>query len=210
MLILKPQLGLALPLVLLAGREWRAFAGAAAGALGLLLAGALAFGIQPYLAWLGQAPLYAGIASQGLTRWSEMASVYATLRLAGFGDPAALVLHIVVAATAIAAACAVWRRTSDPGARAGSLAAATVLASPYLYGYDTILLVLPFLWLAGSPRDRLALGLVWSISLAAFLQIWAVGLSVNAAPLAGILLLGLVCRRVWGGKELAPAALATA
>lgn len=210
MLILKPQLGLALPLVLLAGREWRAFAGAAAGALGLLLAGALVFGIQPYFAWLGQAPLYAAIVTQGLTRWGEMASVYATLRLAGLGDPAALVLHILVAATAVAIACAVWRRTTELGARAGSLAAATVLASPYLYGYDTILLVLPFLWLAGSARDRLALVLVWAISLAAFLQIWAAGLSVNVVPLAGILLLGLVCRRVWADKEHAPPALAPA
>ena len=34
LLILKPQLGLALPFVLLAGREWRAFAGAAAGVAG--------------------------------------------------------------------------------------------------------------------------------------------------------------------------------
>lgn len=212
LLILKPQLGLALPFVLLAGREWRAFAGAAASALGLLLAGAALFGAQAYLAWLGQAPLYAAIVTDGLTRWSEMASVYASLRLAGLGDQPALALHLCVAAAAIAIACAIWRRTAELGPRAASLAGATMLASPYLYGYDTILLVLPFLWLAGSARDRLPLLSIWAISLAAFLQIWGGALPVNVAPLAAILLLALVWRRGPGGgtgPELSVAGIAS-
>lgn len=196
LLVVKPQLGLALPFVLIAGREWRAFAGAAIGSAGLLLAGVALFGVQAYLACFAQLPLYAAVATEGLTRWSEMASVYAAARLAGLGHLAGLALHLLVAVTAIGIACAIWRRSAETGARAASLAAATALASPYFYGYDTILLVIPFLWLAGSARDRVALALAWAISLAAFLQIWSGDLPVNVAPLAAILLLGLVCRRV--------------
>ena len=197
LMVLKPQLGLVLPFVLLAGREGRAFAGAAAGSGGLLLAGAAAFGLDSYAAWFGQAPLYAEIARAGLTGWHEMASAYAALRLAGLGDSAALALHVLVAVAATAAACAVWHRTRATGARAASLAAATALASPYLYGYDAILLVLPFVWLAESARARPALAIVWTLSLASFLHIWTPGVPLSVAPLASILLLALVCRRVW-------------
>lgn len=197
LLVLKPQLGLVLPFVLLAGREWRAIAGVAAGSLGLLLVGAASFGADSYVAWLGQAPLYAEIARTGLTGWNEMASVYAALRLAGLGDSPALALHLLVALVAVVAACAVWRRTKATGARAASLAAATALASPYLYGYDTILLVLPFLWLAESAWARPVLAVAWGLSLASFLHIWAPGVPVSVAPLASILLLVLVCRHAW-------------
>jgi hypothetical protein len=197
LLILKPQLGLALPFVLVAGREWRAFGGAAAGAGGLLLAGAALFGIQPYLDWFSQAPLYASIVTEGLTRWGEMASVYASSRLAGFEHATGLALHLAIAVAAIGTACAVWLRTAEIGPRAASLAAATALASPYFYGYDSILLVIPFVWLAESPRDRAPLAFVWALSLAAFLQIWAGDFSVNVAPLVALLLLALVGRRVF-------------
>jgi hypothetical protein len=195
LLALKPQLGLALPFVLVAGREWRAIAGAAASSLGLMLAGAVLFGSDSYRAWLGQAPLYAEIASSGLTGWNEMASVYAALRLAGLGNIPAFAVHLLVAAAAIAAACAVWRKTTAVGPRAASLAAATALASPYLYGYDTILLILPFLWLAESARARPLLAVVWMLSLLSFLQIWMPGLAINPAPFASILLLAMVYRR---------------
>lgn len=197
-LILKPQLGLVLPFVLFAGGEWRAIAGAAAASIGLLLLGAIAFGIEPYRAWLEQAPLYASIVTEGSSGWQRMASVYAALRLAGLGDPAAGLAHVAVALAATGAACLVWRRSRDIGARAGSLAAATALASPYLYGYDTLILILPFLWLADRGEDRRALALVWMLSFAGFLQNWGGGVTPNLAPLAAIVLLVMVCRRAFG------------
>ncbi len=203
-LALKPQLALVLPFVLLAGRAWRAIAGAAAAALGLLALGALAFGPDAYLAWLAQAPLYTEMARQGLSGWQKMASVYAALRLAGLGDGAAFVLHVGVALVALGAACLVWRRSIDIGARAASLAAATALASPYFYGYDTLVLAIAFLWLAERPRERAALATLWLLSLWAFLLNWGEGHLLNPAPLVAIGLLALVCRRALGAADQAP------
>lgn len=194
-LVLKPQLGLVLPFALLAGREWRAIAGAAASTAGLLLLGIALFGLDAYLAWLGQAPLYTQIVTEGLSGWRRMASVYASLRLAGVGDLIASLASLAVALAAAAAASLVWSRTRDLGARAGSLASATALASPYLYGYDTLILVLPFLWLAERRDDRRLLGLIWLLLLVGYLQNWVPGLTVNLTPLAAIGLLALVCRR---------------
>ena len=192
LLVVKPQLGLVLPLALLAGREWRALAGAAASALGLIVLGILAFGWAPWQAWLGNAGFIASIAGEGLAGWHRMASIYGALRQIGLASGPAWIVHALVALAAAAAAALVWHRRADIGARAGALAAATALASPYLFVYDDLILVVPFLWLVGLGRNRLLLGLVWAILFLALVQVagWSGG--PNLVPLAPIILLALI------------------
>lgn len=209
-LIVKPQLGVVLPFVLLATGQWRAIAGAALSSAGLFGLGAIVFGIESYLAWIAQAPTYTAIVVDGLSGWHRMASLYTSLRLAGMGEAIALALHGLAALTAVAAACLIWRRSPDIGARAAGLAAATALISPYLYGYDTIILVLPFLWLAKDPRNRAMLAPIWCVSLAGFLQNWADGLTVNVMPVVAVALLALVWKRVRRGDAPRVSAPATA
>jgi hypothetical protein len=192
LLVVKPQLGLVLPLALLAGREWRAVGGAAASAAGLVLLSLVLFGWAPWQAWLGNAGLIASIASEGLAGWHRMASVYGALRLAGLGAGPAWTAHALVALAAAGAACLIWYRDSDIGKRAAALAAATSLASPYLFIYDTLILVVPFLWLIGRGRFLPLVGIAWAILFLAMVQVagWSGG--PNLTPLAAILLLASV------------------
>jgi hypothetical protein len=192
LLVVKPQLGLVLPLALLAGREWRALAGAACSSAGLVLLSILVFGWAPYQAWLGNAGLIASIASEGLAGWHRMASVYGALRMAGLASGAAWAVHGIVALAAAGAASLIWYRRPGVEVRAGALAAATALASPYLFVYDTLILVVPFLWLIGRGRHRPLLGLVWAILFLALVQVagWSGG--PNLLPLAPIVLLCLI------------------
>lgn len=192
LLAVKPQLGLLLPLALLAGREWRAIAGAAAAAIGLVLTSLILFGWAPWQAWLGNAGLIASIASEGLAGWHRMASVYGALRFAGLAAAPAWIAHALVALAAAGAACLIWYRTGDPRAKAAALAAATALASPYLFVYDMLILVVPFLWLMQRGRHWLPLALVWAILFLGLLQVagWSGG--PNLAPLAPIVLLTLI------------------
>ena len=191
LLVVKPQLGLVLPLALLAGREWRAIAGAAASAAGLFLLSLVLFGWAPWQAWLGNAGFIASIASEGLAGWHRMASVYGALRLAGAPAALAWAAHGLVALAAASAAGYIWYRKDDPGARAAALAAATALASPYLFVYDTAILVVPFLWLIGQRRALPLVGLAWAILMLALVQTvgWSGG--PNLTPLAAIVLLAL-------------------
>lgn len=191
LLVVKPQLGLVLPLALLAGREWRAAAGAAASAAGLVLLSLVLFGWAPWQAWLGNAGFIASIASDGLAGWHRMASVYGALRLAGAPAALAWAAHGLVALAAAAAAGHIWYRKEDPGIRAAALAAATALASPYLFVYDAAILVVPFLWLIGQRRALPLAGLAWAILMLALVQTvgWSGG--PNLTPLAAIVLLVL-------------------
>ena len=86
LLVVKPQLGLVLPLALLGGarmagdrRRGRRRRSAWSCSASLL------FGWGPWQAWLGNAGLIASIASEGLAGWHRMASVYGALRFAGLG-----------------------------------------------------------------------------------------------------------------------------
>ena len=193
-LIIKPHLGLLLPFVFIAGGQWRAFLGAAVSVPALLLAGLLAFGPASYVAWIEQAPLYASIVAEGLVGWHKMASLYAALSLAGLPSALAWTVHLAVAASAAVAACLLWRRNPDAGARGAVLATATVLGSPYLYTYDLVILVVPFLWLARSERNWPVLGPLWALLLVNVIQNCGFAKGFNLTPLVPLGLMFLLIR----------------
>ena len=206
LIVLKPQLGLVIPFALAAGREWRAFLGAFLAAAGLLLLGLLVFGWQSYAAWLHNAGLYSSVVAEGLAGWQRMASVYAALRFDGLGAVPAWIAQAVLGLGALAAACLIWRRSADRNARAAALAAATALASPYLFGYDLLLLVMPLGWLVARGRHAPWLALCWTLLLLGLLQAlgWAPG--PNLAPLVPLILLALTWREVQRDRGLSASA----
>lgn len=209
-LAIKPQLGLLLPVALLAAREWRAIAGAAISSVGVLLVGAAVFGIAATTAWIGQMPLYMSIARDGLAGWHKLASVYASMRQAGLGADAAFAIHIAVAVAAAGAVWNVWRRPqADPLAKAAILAAGTMLASPYLFLYDEMILVVPLLWLARSRVPPVLLALLWCIPIATIAQTYGFNGPVNLNPLLPLALLALVYREVQASPPQARLAPAT-
>ena len=191
-LVIKPQLGLLLPIALLAARQWRAIAGAAVSSLGLLAVGAIIFGVAATEAWLAQMPLYVNIGRDGLVGWHKMASVYAAARQAGTGLEFAFALHLLVAAAAALLVWRVWRSDADATAKAGILAAATLLASPYVFPYDGVLLVVAFFWLAQRGAPTLPLAILWCLPLLTIAQIASAHGPVNLSPVVpmGLLTLG--------------------
>ncbi len=190
-LVIKPQLGLFLPIALLAARQWRAIAGAAISSLALLAVGAAVFGIAATEAWLAQMPLYVNIGRDGLVGWHKMASVYAALRQAGAGLELAFAVHLLVAAAAALLVWRVWRSEAEAPAKTGILAAATLLASPYVFPYDAVLLVVAFFWLAQRGAPALPLAVLWCLPLLTIAQIASVHGPANLSPVVPIGLLAL-------------------
>lgn len=195
-LVIKPHLGVLLPLALAAGGHWRAFLGAAASSAGLALLALLTFGFGTYQAFFDQIPLFSSIAAEGLVGWHKMASVYASLRLAGAGPAAAWSAHILIAGIAAVGVALVWRSEAEIDAKAAMLAAASVLISPYIYLYDTVLLVVPFLWIARRGEDGRVLAMLWCIPLIVALQNWGLNEVLNPAPLLPIAMIALIWRRL--------------
>jgi alpha-1,2-mannosyltransferase len=163
LLVIKPQLAVMLPVAMIAGRHWQAIAGGALSALLLLLVGLATLGTASYAAFFEMLSTYTGFVAESRWPWRELASAYAFLRYFGLAAGIAMSIHVAIAAVAAGIVWQSWRQ-DRPGKEA-VLAAATLLATPYLLTYDGLLLGLPVAWLMLAGNRPVAAILTWGFSL---------------------------------------------
>jgi hypothetical protein len=202
-LVIKPQLGILLPVALLAGRNWRAIAGAALSTVGIILAGLLLFGGATTIAWMAEAPLIVNVTDAGLMGWVKLASVYAAARQIGLTPQAALAVHGLVAVAAGAMVWNVWRSTRDEALKISTLAAGSMLMSPYVFYYDALILVPAFFLLARDASARGPLVALWGLSLVLLVQASGTGSFVNLNALVPIALMAIAWRQMHLSKRAA-------
>jgi hypothetical protein len=163
LMLLKPQLAFLLPVAMLAGREWRVIGAAIASALALLLVGVSFFGVGSYAAFLQMLPSQAAFLQEGRLTWSELASVFALAHWLGASETAAMIVHSAIAVAAAALTARAWWVGSDY--RIPILAAASMLISPYIWTYDSLLLVVPLGWMLRDRRHPYAIAAAWLCAL---------------------------------------------
>ncbi|MBX9710906.1 MAG: DUF2029 domain-containing protein [Xanthobacteraceae bacterium] len=144
LLTYKPQYGLLFPLVLIAAGQWRTFAVAAV--TGATLAGLswLAFGTQTWAAffiWLPRASQ--AFLSSGFAEFGKMQSVLSLTRFLGGSDRLAWILQWGMTASVMLALIVLWRSRVSYEIKAAALATGALLATPYLYLYDMVVLAIP-------------------------------------------------------------------
>lgn len=146
LLSLKPQL-LLMSLPLLALTRRRALLACLAGSL--LLAGlSLAlWGTSPWLVWPEAVHEAGRLTASGALPWSQMPTLFATLRRLGMHPDISLGLHLLVTSTSLLVTARLWRQGADPLLCRSSAVITTLLGSAYLYDYDLAWLALPLLWL---------------------------------------------------------------
>ena len=149
LLAIKPHLAVLFPLALLAERQWRAIAAAAATAALFALASIAAFGWDTLAAFLHDLPLSRALIDAGSVPWGAMPSPYVFALSLGAAPGAAAVLQ---GATALVAAACVYRAWRNPAAafeaKAATLLAGSMLVSPFLFTYDLTWATLAAGWLA--------------------------------------------------------------
>jgi len=187
MLVIKPQLAVLLPVAFLAERNWRAIVGGAASS-GLLLALAwLVFGTGAYRGFLAITGDYAGYMSGSRWNWGELASLFAFLRFFGVPQAAALAIQGVAA---LGAAFVTWRAwAAADERRIAVLAAATLLVPPYLFTYDSLLLILPVASFLKDDKHPGRAPIVWLLLLLPLLGYFGLYPGPNTVPVAAILCL---------------------
>lgn len=148
LLIYKPQLGLLIPVALLAGRRWQALAAAATTAGGLTALAAMWLGPDIFADYLRQVTaLRHIILEDGTGVWHRMLSVFVAARRLGAGVATAYAVQAVTGALAGLAVAAVWFRGASFGVRNATLLLGTCLATPYLQDYDLVFGALIVVWL---------------------------------------------------------------
>ncbi|WP_246166542.1 glycosyltransferase family 87 protein [Sphingomonas sinipercae] len=139
--VCKPQLACLVPIAFIAGGHWRAFFAAAASGLLVLLLGLALFGVESYRGFFAMSAHFAGLIENSAWRWNQLASVFAFARFFGIAQGPAFVAQALAAIAAIVLTWRAWALKHDQ--RVPILAASTMLISPYLFTYDTLLLIIP-------------------------------------------------------------------
>ncbi len=128
----KPQLAILVPAYLLFGSHWRAVAGAGLAVAILTLATGLLLGWDMWPTWLGTMQSQALALTAGRApKLDQMPTVTAAVQRLGGGAGLARLLQLL---TAMAALGALWRARRFTGPMV--LPLATMLATPYAFGYD--------------------------------------------------------------------------
>lgn len=200
LLVFKPQLGILIPVALVAAGRWRAVGGAAASGCALIGLATVVFGLDSWSAYLPVLKEIHALNIAGVAGNDRFASVFSGARLLGATEGVAWAAQ---AAAGLAAAStlvlAVRRRPGGPG-EVAALVAATGLCVPFLGEYDIAILAVAGFWVASEagrsgwlPYERLAIAvLFWSPAAITVLSLKGVPL----APLAMAALLVTVWRRV--------------
>lgn len=144
LLTYKPQFGVLFPLVLVVAQKWKVFFVAAAVALAMAVASVLAFGIESWQAFVHWLPITSKtFLSEGQANFGKLQSLYGLVRVLHGSEPLAWVLQIILSVSVAAAVCFFWRKKKPFALQAALLACGALLATPYVYLYDTVVLAVP-------------------------------------------------------------------
>jgi alpha-1,2-mannosyltransferase len=197
-LIIKPHLALLIPLVLAARGAWTAFLATGATALALIVLSAAIFGVETWEGFLAAAPLARQALEQGLVEPEKMQSAFAAIRVLGGSAEAAYAVQAAVALIAAALLVVLARAGAEPLTQGAALAAATLLATPFLLDYDLTLLAIPLAWLYGEgkrtgflPWEKALLLAGFLLPLVSRLTALAFGIPLGPPVLAAIFVLVL-------------------
>ena len=193
----KPQFFVLIPLALVVGRYWRALIASLASAALCAALSLAAFGSSSWQGFIdGLAPTRSEILENGSDRWlGILHSVFSMVRIFGGDLQLAYAAQAMVAAVAVAILVWIWAlRTSSLAIRGASLAATLLLASPYLFVYDQLLIAIPIALLARQGLQHGFLPYEKSFLVALWLLPFLIQDSGHgfALPLTPPMLIGLV------------------
>ena len=206
-LVIKPQIALAVPILLLTGGYGRTMLAALGSAATLCAAATFCFGWGVWSAFLDGAGLGRAILDHGLVEPEKMVSSFAALRVLHASPALAYAGQILVATIAVPALVRVGRaQRISPGGAAAFTVAVTLLITPFLLDYDLTAAAIPLAWLFSDglrrgfrPWEKSALLAGYILPLIARPLALATGLPI--APLILAALAIIIARAALSGQE---------
>lgn len=195
LLTYKPHFGLLFPVALIAARQWRVLVAASITALAMIAASWLAYGTETWMAFFAATPkMTQAVLGQGLAEFGRMQSVFGLVRAHGGGATLAWAAQASVSLLCVVSIFALWRSRVAFALKAAALATAALLATPYLYIYDLVVLAVPVAYLLRlgladgfTLTERLGLPLAGALLLSYPLLKTQVGLAAVAIVAALVL-----------------------
>lgn len=207
LLAYKPQYGLLLPLALMVAGHGRAMAAAAATVVVSIAASCAMFGVTSWQAFF----VHAGftketILENGAAGWFKLQGLFPAIRMYGGSLSSAYGAQLVLIVLLAAAAVWLWRSRASHEVKSAGLVLATMLATPYSFNYDSVLLGVAIAFLAADGLKRgfaafeiSALALLWITPL--FSRELTAVAHLPVALLVQSLLFALLLDKVWRAQS---------
>lgn len=166
-LSLKPQLGILVPVALVAARRWDVIALAGLGVAAVHGLPTLVVGTEYWVAFFTRVDQVSVALEKDLLQHQLMVTPYAFGRAVGLTHRPAIALQLIVSVTLAIAVYRLWRRVAPEevlGRAGGVLCAAIPIATPYAYYYEMVFGVPAAILLVrggygATAIDRLLLGI---------------------------------------------------
>jgi hypothetical protein len=172
LLTIKPQLGLLVPIAFIAAGCWRAFAVAALTALALAAASLVAFGPDSWVSFVNAVTAHGARMSVDGFPFNKLVTPFGFATMLGAPASVAGGLQLLATLALGAYVFIVWRRVKDWDLRLAALATSAMLATPYAFYYEIIIMAPAMMLIArravetGWLRyERLTLIAVWILPL---------------------------------------------
>ncbi|MGZ8161823.1 MAG: glycosyltransferase family 87 protein [Methylobacter sp.] len=202
----KPQLGLIIPLALLAGRHYLVFTSAATTVLAINALAFQSFGLATYQAFFHNLENAHALVDQGLLPLYKMPSFFAAMRFLGIPSTIALSFHILIGLAVTIITVYVWRKSLFLELKISTLILASLIVPHHLNDYDLTLLMIPIVLLTKNAvtngwlkNEKIILSLAWFIPL--MIVIGYTFLNIQIGPL---LIFALFLFSAWRTHTLQP------
>jgi hypothetical protein len=207
LLTFKPQLGLLIPLVLLAGGYWCVIFTAGFTMFILIVLSAAMFVIDVWAAFFAQSDYAVETMREGLVSWQKMISFYAGLRVLGLSYELASIIHWLIAAGVTAVTVWAWLPSNrfDGELKNALVLTAALIVTPFGLNYDMFLLAPTIAFFAAHgmkkgflPYEKSVLALVYLSPVFVLLSM-AQGFSL--APVFTVTMFYLIIKRLRHGTN---------
>ncbi len=209
LLTYKPQYGLLFPIALIAASQWTVFITAAVVAVLLASVSLLAFGLESWEAFLHWMPMFSqAFLTEGRAPWFKLQSIFGLVRYLGGSEQLGWAFQWTMTVAVAVTVVMIWRSRVRYSLKAASLAVGALLATPYLFLYDMMVLAIPVAYLVRlglahgfRPYEVPALGVAMLLTL--IFLFTGLPLGLGATLIVG----ALVLRRAgpwWRAQRLAP------
>jgi arabinofuranan 3-O-arabinosyltransferase len=206
LLTYKPQFGLLFPIVLIADRRWLTVAVAALTAIALAALSWLVFGSASWEAFVHWAPLSSrALIDEGALDWYRLQSVFALVRAHGGSEPLAWTVQGIVSFVLAIGLAWLWKSRVAFELKAAALAAGALLATPYLFMYDLVVLAVAvaFLLRFALAREFLSRIEITALAAAGALILIYPYVKTNVGLAAVVIVMVLVVHRSFTEARLA-------
>lgn len=193
LLTIKPQMGILVPIALIAAGLWRPFMAAAATAAAAIALSAAFFGIEIWQSYLEFVPQFQGKIVENQDGFINIQpTVFMAGQILGLTSTAAYALQALITLAIGAGVFVVFRNGRDRMMQAVTLMLGVPLATPYLFNYDMPVIGLAIVILTAEALksgflkgERLCLFLGW------FLPVLVLWLNPAGLPIAPFVLAAL-------------------